>query len=202
MQQAIQNNKWWAIAVVVLIILNIATLATFWMIRSKEMIQKENLLPPKKDGAAMYLIEQLQFDSIQKKEFLFLKQTHQKGIRDTRNKLRHVKENFFDLLSDTTISEKDIIERSSEIASLEQEIEMLSFQHFQQVRKLCNAKQQEHFDAIIKDVLKLIAPPPPPPPSERMGRDGSKHNEPHGGQNPPPLNGEHPFPPPHKEMQP
>ncbi len=196
MQQAIQKNKWWAIAVFFLIILNLATLATFWIMRIKEKDANGMFSPARKDGAALFLIQQLSLDSAQQQAFNELKNQHQQGTRSIRKKLRTAKENFFELLSDSAVSNNIIQEKSAAIASLEQEIELLNFQHFQQVRKLCTPQQQTKFDAIIKDVLKQIGPPPPPrmmPPKEREHDFSPQDNR------PPPPNGEHPFPPPPKE---
>ena len=55
---------------------------------------------------------------------------------------------------------------ASAIADNQKQIELVTFHHFEDVRKLCNTEQKKHFDDIIENVLHRLKDRPnqPPPP--------------------------------------
>jgi NADH pyrophosphatase NudC (nudix superfamily) len=63
------------------------------------------------------------------------------------------------LKSDTPYSTK-AKSIAEEIAASQKEIETATWNHFSEVRKICDAKQKEKFDDIVDDILRMMAPPP------------------------------------------
>ena len=81
------------------------------------------------------------------------------------------------------------------IATNQKEIEMVTYNHFKQVRTICTPEQQKEFDNIIADVIKKMNGPGGPPPHDRQGpHDG--HDGPPPGEGPPPGDDNGPPPPP------
>ena len=186
------NNKWWAIIVGLLIVLNTATLTFFWFERKNNLIQ----LSPQnnRNGARAYLTKELALDSLQQLQYTKLIEQHQQQVNELRLQIHDAKDAFFSLLANSATSAETINEAAKHAVEVEQQLDMLTFNHFKDIRAICNITQQKKFDDIIKNAVKMMGPqqrPLEPPP--------------HGGKGfPPPQdgNGQRFPPPPHEEHNP
>jgi Spy/CpxP family protein refolding chaperone len=181
------KNKWTAIAFIVLVLLNLTTLAVFFFTR-----------PPMHDGprngsATDFLVKEVGLDSIQKNAFAELRKEHQQQMRELREKNREAKEAFFDLLANPDIDAATLDAAATKASQYEKESDLITFRHFQRVRKICRPDQQKKFDQLIHQVLRMTAPEPghgpgraqgPPPNGE--GRPPHPDGPPPGGENGPP----------------
>ena len=85
-------------------------------------------------------------------------------LQDEGEKLR---ESLFEgLKSDALSSSTDSI--ANKIAENQKQIEMVTFNHFTEVRKLCTPQQKEIFNEIIEDVLHSLT-----------GQEGREHRRGH-----------------------
>ena len=163
------KNKWWALAFLLLIILNIATLSALWLLKDKNMGRGPN----PQSGAADFLVKELGFDSIQKQQLQKLREAHQQQMMEVRQGNREVKDAFFDLLKQPGIADTTVERAARKSFVYDEQSEILTFRHFQQIRNLCTEGQKKKFDAVIKEVLRMMAPPKPgmegPPPRRRDG---------------------------------
>jgi periplasmic protein CpxP/Spy len=170
-------------AVVILIVANITLL--FFLFRDRgDRRQGEQ------PHVASFLEKELALDSAQKQSFEKLKQQHEQRTQEIRRAIRDEKDELFDHFSDSLPSiQKDSITKM--IGDNMGKLEVLTFDHFRQVRQMLNKQQQDKFDKIIQKVLRMMAPPPPPPPGAR----------PPGVPPPPgaPGEGDRPLPPPPPE---
>jgi protein CpxP len=167
------RNKTWAIAFLLLIALNVATLATFWLVKER----RPGPPPVPQSGVVDFLTNELGFDSVQKKELIRLHESHQEKMREVRKNNREAKDAFFALLQQHDIPDSVIENAAKESAKHDSETDVLTFRHFQQVRNLCNETQKKKFDSVIQQVLRMIAPPQgkpqgPPPHRGEGGPDG------------------------------
>ncbi len=187
------RNRWWVIAFIVLVLMNIATVATLWLVKDNRPQQR---MGPG-SGVGDFLSKELGFDSVQKKQLLQLRAEEQQQMMDIREKTRDAKDALFALLKDPSVTDS-VIEKATKASSFnDQQMDLVTFHHFQKLRNLCTPAQKEKFDAIIKEVIRSMAPPPPgshpgPPP-----HDGQGPPPPHDGQGPPPPNDRREPPPPH-----
>jgi Spy/CpxP family protein refolding chaperone len=199
-------NKWWALLVVILVLVNIATLIFFWIGNKRESLPQRII---GNGGAEGFITKELHFDSSQKAAFFVIKKQHQESIKSTKEQIKTAKEAFFNLLKDSTTSEATVIATAEKISVLEKEIELKNFHHFQQLRAICINEQKLKFDSIIGRVVNMISPMQGPPPQikgqHKGGKDGEFAPPPHDGQMPPrdgnmpPPDGEMPPPPPRNE---
>jgi len=182
----ITNNPWITVIILLLLTANIATLGYLWM--HKNLPGSENRLPtppPPQGQVFEFVTKELQLDSAQQIAYKVLREEHQKGQGPLQDGIRKAKDDFFTLLQQPAASDSLIQILSSRVAAGEQQLEIFNFKHFQKLRAICNAGQQNKFDLIIKDVLHRMAPgkrPPGPPPG--------------GKQNKMPAPGEGDWPPP------
>ena len=185
------RNRWWGIAFLLLIIMNIATLATLWVIKDRRP-QKHNAGV---SGVTDFLVKELGFDSVQKKQLLLLREEHQEKMMEMRGKTRDAKDALFGLLEQPNVADS-VVEKAA-FASVynDQQQDLLTFRHFQKIRNLCTPAQKTKFDSIIKEVIRLMGPPPPgnqpggPPPPLH----GDRHPD---GPPPPGADNREPPPPP------
>ena len=175
------RNKWSVMAFVVLITLNVATLTTFWLLKEKRAHIPNTPL----SGVLDFLVKELQFDSVQKQRLVQLREKHQQTMMDIRKGNRELKDAFFDLLQQPDINDSTVEKAAKASLLYDERAEILTFRHFQQIRNICSEEQKKKFDAIIKQVLRMMAPPqrgglhgPPPrgreegqPPPGEMRRD-------------------------------
>lgn len=190
------KNRIWGLAVLLLVLVNIATLVTFWIMKGTNPFNQEG---PRKE-VVDFIVTELKLDSSQKKQFIFLKEEHQQQIRTIKDSIRKAKDDLFGLLKDPNASEESIASASKITAALEAEIDQVTFRHFQKLRKICSPEQQKKFDEIIDRVVHSIGSgqpggrPPGPPPNGAGQIDGRPDGPPPGGP-PPGEEGNRPPPP-------
>src|ERR1700757_1491593 len=120
--------------------------------------------PPHGEKAADFLIEQLKFSEQQKAAFEKLKEEHRHAVDSLREISKEVHQLFFDNLKSEKQDTAKVNALARAIANNQTQCELVTFNHFKEVRKLCNDKQKETFDEIIQEVLRRMARPGGPPP--------------------------------------
>ncbi|MGZ3885129.1 MAG: periplasmic heavy metal sensor [Bacteroidia bacterium] len=164
--------KWFAI---LLVILNIALLS-FMLLRPDRGPTPEHrghAPGPPPEGPARFIIEQLGFSKEQEAKFMKLKQAHRDSIDAIQEQGRRLRHEFFENLKRDTSNAAATEQFAKQIAANQQRIELVTYRHFEEVRKLCDPKQKQIFNDIIQEVLMRMAPhhkppgreqgPPPPP---------------------------------------
>lgn len=165
------DNKWRAIVVALLVVLNTIALTVFWIERKSNNVQ----FPPQDNriGAKDYLIKELGLDSLQRLQYDELINQHRQRTNEMHLHVRDAKDSFFALLNDSTITESTVKKASLRAAETEQQIDMQTFNHFKNIRSICNAQQQKKFDSIIRNAVKMMEPaqhrPQRPPPNDGHG---------------------------------
>lgn len=185
------RNKWTSVAFVLLVILNLITLAAFWLMYVREPRYPAGRQP----GMIDFLVKELQLNTDQEKQLMLLRDEHRQQMEEIRRHNRDAKNVFFDLLEQQgDMTDSALAEAVKQAVRYDAETDMLTFRHFQKIRALCNEEQKARFHSILRQVLQMMAPPPgnqqPPPPHGR-------------GENPgPPMpgrEGREPPPPPHQK---
>lgn len=153
--------------VVLLLLLNIATIASVWVMRPGKHMGGVH-------GPREYIISKLGFDEAQTEAFEALRKEHFDTIQKLREQIRSEKEEMYSGLK-TKGNENDAYAHLAKVIAYEEQAEKITFEHFRKVRELCDEEQKQHFDAIITQIIKMVGVNTPPPP----------HAPNHGG--PPPL---------------
>ena len=172
------RNKGWAIAFLLLIFLNIATLTALWLMKDGRPLPFLKEKDPK-SGVVDFLVKELGFDSLQKQKLIILRDAHQQKVMGLRKMNREAKDAFFDLLQRSDLPDSVIENGAKNAARFDQELDVLTFQHFREIRNLCTQEQKKKFENVIREVLKMIGTPqggrpqgPPPPRREGERPDG------------------------------
>lgn len=145
------------VLVVLLLCINIATIAGIWKLIDSKNLQ---MMPPPPPGPKEFIISKLNLDEEQQKVFETLRKEHFEEMRTLQEQIREEKDAMYDLLKspmpDTTLTYAHI----SKIMQNEERLERITFDHFRKVRAICNSEQQQHFDVIIDHIMRMVMRPP------------------------------------------
>ncbi|GEQ85563.1 hypothetical protein ULMS_10710 [Patiriisocius marinistellae] len=109
----------------------------------------------------MVVIERLKFDENQIKQYVKLIDTHNIVIKEKDAEIARTKQQLYKLLSgNLMINKADSL--TSVIGEIQKEIEMLHFDHFKDIKKLCNEKQQIKFEQLSIEISKIFERELPP----------------------------------------
>jgi protein CpxP len=170
------KNKLLTGLVILLLLANAATIATFWFAKARHP-------RPPQGTPADFLIKELNLDNKQQEQFLQLVKEHREAAEQLRKKIKEGKDIFFDLLKQSPVNDSAKKAAAADVSNTTAQLDLLTFDHFQKIRTLCNPEQQKKFDSIIHEVTGMMAMPRP------MGPDGAgPPGPPEGpGGNRPPL---------------
>jgi periplasmic protein CpxP/Spy len=177
----VAKNKILTGLVIVLLVANAATITMFWLNRKPQQ-------PPMQKGTPQeFMVKELLLDAKQQEQLQILVKEHRQAAEQLRGKTKQAKEQLFELLKQPAVSDSTKQAAAKAVSVITEELDLLTLNHFQKVRAICNPGQQQKFDDIINEVVRMIGQPRPP-----MGRPGSHP------QGPPPggPDGERPPPPP------
>ena len=183
------KNKLLALLLAVLIAANIVSIVMYWLGRPPRPPFLEQLPTGRPSD---YLIKELALDSNQQTKYLALVKIHQQQTMELRRKTEDAKDSFFNLVKQPILADSTAQRVVLQISSLTGQMDIVTLQHFRQVRAICNPAQQQKFDTLVlHQVLGMMSrqmPGAPPPP-----KDGRR--PPPNGNRPPPPNGNRPPPP-------
>lgn len=114
---------------------------------------------------ALFIIDRLHLDAQQQEQFAGLRRKHQEVTRQAQEEDRHLHDEYFALLKTAHPDKAKADSIASLIAAQRAVIERATFDHFEQLRHLCNEDQKKLFDATIDEIARRMAPP-----HERPGR--------------------------------
>ncbi len=164
------NNRWMGIITLFLITVNIFTLVLLWS--NKERKSGDDKLPPPQAQVFEFINQELNLDSLQQIAYKKLREEHQQLQRPLQDSIRQAREKFFELLKQSSATKEEIGLLNSNISNAEEQLNLVTFNHFQKLRQLCTTDQQKIFDGLIKEVLHQMAParrPQGPPPGLEKG---------------------------------
>lgn len=145
--------------VVVLLLINITTIASIWHMVDFERLSLRGQHP---QGPKEFIIAKLGLDEEQQKVFEVLRKEHFTEMRTLQHNIRIEKDAMHELLKDDAPDTAQTFAHISRIMQQEERLERITFEHFRKVRALCNDEQKQHFDVIIDQVMRMIKHSPKP----------------------------------------
>jgi protein CpxP len=116
-----------------------------------------------------FIIEELDLNVDQQVKFEKLKKEHRSKIEALQKEGRKLRNSYFADLKKDGGNDSLVMEKAKAIGLNQQEIELVTYNHFQALRDILTDAQKETFDSIIMEVLHRMAPPPPAPPPPAAG---------------------------------
>jgi periplasmic protein CpxP/Spy len=176
------KNKVLYIVLAVLVLLNVVSLGSMWLMKCKDrmppfgpggpgmhqqfgMHQQHPGMPPFGDGK-MFLAEELKFTPEQNEKFAKLRDEH---FTSTRKLIEDMHKSMDDMMEQVKSKDGDAKaeEYATKTSAIQKELQLSAYKHFKSIRDICDDKQKEKFDSILKDVTKMMAPQGPPPQPEK-----------------------------------
>lgn len=185
--ETISKNKLLFTIIILLVLINVSTLSLMWYWKIKE--PHPPVVEPRRDGpppeGREFLKEQLKLSDFQMETVDKIRDEHLSQIRKIKDGMKELKDKLFSNLSNPDADTNKLKEITNQIGTYEAKIDLITYNNFREVRKICTDEQKKKFDEIILDVLRMNAPRPhgmrPPPPRP----DGSKERSGNGRINPP-----------------
>ncbi len=143
------TNKVLTIAVVLLLVTNIALIAFMVMGKSKRSEKPGG----GKGSTSEMMARELNMTEQQKKDHKQLKEEHLKSIRPLFDSIRAAKTAMYALLKDSTTSDSMVDVYSRQIGEKQSTIDKLTFAHFKRIRNLFTAEQQPKFDQFVQKMM-------------------------------------------------
>jgi len=152
------NSKFLKIVIVVLLIINIGTLAFMWTNKPSKM----PLPPHERQDVFEFLTHELKFNDEQRNQYDQLRKEHHSEVEAIQKRGRSNHDHFFALLQNKSADSTLVSQLADSISINQKQIELVTFYHFQKVRAICNSEQQKKFDEVIGEALHKMFPKPPP----------------------------------------
>lgn len=201
-------------AVVILVLLNLALLATIWINKpgkaeprvkgqgqqtepEDRLNQGQNRRLEQQRRLAEFLIHELRFTRDQMKRFEALRHEHHQKARELKKKTMDLrKEMMNELLAEKPDRDKArALSRS--IGETFREIEETTFDHFLDLVNLCQPDQKPKFKQLLHEILDMMKPPyhgpPRGQPRKRPKRPPPHHDGPPPHRDRPPPNDRQPY---------
>ncbi len=147
-----ERNKILIIAVIGLLLLNAATIG-FLMLGTPPH--------PMKDGPASLIIERLHFDTNQEVEFRKLAKVHHEEFKKLQQISIETHQEYYKLMKQDDIDSMKVNSLRQIMAVNQQLIDKLNFEHFLDIKKLCNTEQRILFNDFADEIGGLFNERPP-----------------------------------------
>lgn len=136
-------------AVIALLLLNFGTLAFLFLSKKHEPFDRK--MPRE------IIIEKLHFTENQIVAYDKIIKQHQETIKKIDDSIRNTKNNLYQLLNDETINTAKKDSLFSKLAKYQTEIETTHFNHFLEIKKLCNKEQLQDYKNLTQELGLLFS---------------------------------------------
>ncbi|WP_309612906.1 hypothetical protein [Flavobacterium sp.] len=151
-----EKTKLLTIAVIGLLLINLATLGFLFLNGSKDHRPNREGRPEPKT----IIIEKLHFDANQQKDYAKLIQWHRGEITRLDDNIRQTKNELYSQLNQAEINVKTKDNLIMLLNSYQKQVEETHFKHFEDIKRLCHQDQMEDFNELTEELSKIFAPKP------------------------------------------
>lgn len=146
MKQFTQNRLLVSI-VAVLLLANLALLLYLFVFR-----KDHNEHPPRRP-VSEFVQKQLGFSKEQSDKFQQLRDQHKEAVKPLMQEMQKLKDSLFSSLQSPTANDSTARILAGKIGLKQQELELMTYHHFQQVRLICNSDQLPKFDSLVHNMI-------------------------------------------------
>jgi periplasmic protein CpxP/Spy len=152
------NIRFYKVVIIILVLLNLGTLGFLWLAppRSGSL--------PERGQAAEFLIRELRLTPIQRDEFGKMRDEHSARLSVLQEQDRKLHDRFFDAIFLPVPDTSSVNMLCDSIAGVRKQMEMLTFEHFANLRQLLTINQRVKFQRVFRQALDRVMPMPPAPP--------------------------------------
>lgn len=147
------RQKWLLLLVAILLVTNLITLSVFWSKKTQDEHRPDQNGGDRQRRMGQFMVNELKLDKEQEAVYWKLRDTLVSQQKPLMDSIRNTKKRFFDLLKDPTPGNSILDSQMNEVANLQKKLDLVTFQHFQQVRALCKPEQVLKFDTVVKEIV-------------------------------------------------
>lgn len=137
------------IAVIALLLLNFGILAFLFLSKKHEPMGRK--MPRE------IIIEKLHFNENQIVDYDKIIKQHQETIKKIDDSIRNAKDKLYQLLNDETVNTVKKDSLFSKLANYQKQIETTHFNHFLEIKKLCNKEQLQDYKNLTQELGHLFS---------------------------------------------
>lgn len=143
------TNKFLLIAVILLLVINIALVAFMVLGKNKKGSSRSE------GGKAAFekMVNELGMDTTQKKQFDSLREAHFSRIRPLFDSIRATRQTLFNLIKEDNLNDSLVTVYSNSIAEKQTRADRITINHFRQVRKMFNGDMLNKYDDLVQKML-------------------------------------------------
>ncbi len=144
------TNKFLVIAVILLLIVNIALVAFIVMGKNKKPQQSG-----REGGKAAFekMVNELGMNETRKKEFDSLREAHFAAIRPLFDSIRTTRQALYNLIKEETLNDSLVAVYSNSITERQSRADRLTINHFRTVRKMFTGDTLKKYDEMVQKML-------------------------------------------------
>lgn len=142
------------LAVIGLLVMNLGIVG--FLLLGKPPLPPRGGTPFAKETPRDKIIERLHFDQGQVKQYEELIRQHRESMRSLQNNVREIKGALYTTLNAENATAKDSL--TVELVSLQKQIEMVHYNHFIEIKKLCKPGQLEYFTTLTSELADFFSP--------------------------------------------
>ncbi len=155
------KNKLTVFTIVLLVLFNVTTLAIIWSDRIRPPVQPEGVpLAAQRTRSVMFIKNELGLNNEQVREYRKMRLQHRKHMRMLNGEILGLKKELLDQLFYDRIDEKKVEKILDSIGERQRQVERLTFDHFNDFKKLCGEGQQEKLRRLFGELFRPHDRPP------------------------------------------
>lgn len=137
------------IAVIALLLLNFGILAFLFLSKEHEPMGRK--MPRE------IIIEKLHFNESQIVDYDKIIKQHQQSIKNLDDSIKNTKDKLYQLLNDKTVNSSKKDSLFLKLANYQKQIETTHFNHFLEIKKLCNKNQLQDYKNLTQELGHLFS---------------------------------------------
>ncbi|MES2689507.1 MAG: periplasmic heavy metal sensor, partial [Bacteroidota bacterium] len=142
-----------SVAVVVLLLVNLTTLASIWPYID---LQHFTFTPPSPENPKAFIFNKLNLDKEQQKVFEELRKEHFEEMKTLQASILDEKESMYEQLKSNLPDTVATYGHMARIMQQEEHLERITLEHFRKLRAICTDEQKQHFDVIIDKIMHMV----------------------------------------------
>lgn len=155
-----ERTRLLTLAVLGLLIINSGTLCFIFF--SSTHSPPPGAMPPRREGPKQLIINRLDLDDTQQREYGAMVDEHRNGNRRLNRQSMELHNELYTLLKENTLNRAKADSVIEAIAMNQKALENLNLDHFLKIRSLCKSSQLDKFDALAGELARLFDPEGPP----------------------------------------
>ena len=142
-------NKILVIAVIVLLLVNLALLLYMWKGRHPDQSKRQ----PAPNSAVETIARELSMTDSQKTVYQKLRDEHFANVRPLFDSIRETRKDFLKMMQSPSVNDSDLNRYSHRVAEKQAVIDRMTLDHFRKVRTLFSGDQQKKFDDFVQKMM-------------------------------------------------